>query len=51
MPANTPAAPVALARSPADILRGAPPVDLERARDMTARDGLDGLVGRCPVPC
>jgi Xaa-Pro aminopeptidase len=49
MPANTPAAPVALARSPADILRGAPPVDLERAREMMARDGLDGLVVSLPI--
>lgn len=30
--------------SPAEVLRQAPPVDLERARDIMARDGLDGLV-------
>lgn len=49
MQANTPAAPVAPARSPVDILRAAPPVDLERAREVMARDGLDGLVVSLPI--
>lgn len=49
MQANTPTATVALSRSPAEILRGAPPVDLERARDVMARDGLDGIVVSLPI--
>ncbi len=35
--------------SPAEILRKAPPVDLERAYAMMERDGLDGLVLSNPV--
>jgi len=35
--------------SPAEILRQAPPVDLERARAIMERDGLDGLVLCTPV--
>lgn len=42
--AALPAAP-----SPAEILRQAPPVDLERARAIMERDGLDGLVLVNPV--
>ena len=36
--------------SPAEILRKAPPVDLDRAREIMERDGLQGLVhdGRRP---
>lgn len=35
--------------SPAEILREAPPVDLDRAREVMLRDGLDGLVLVDPV--
>jgi len=35
--------------SPAEILRQAPPADLERARAMMERDGLDGLLLSNPV--
>lgn len=35
--------------TPAEILREAPPVDLDRAREMLQRDGLDGLVLVDPV--
>ncbi len=49
MPDNTTAAPAALAHSPVDILRGAPPVELERAREVMARDGVDGIVVSLPI--
>lgn len=35
--------------SPAEILRKAPPVDLDRAREIMERDGLQGLVLSNPV--
>ncbi len=35
--------------SPAEILRKAPPIDLDRARAVMERDGLDGLVLSSPV--
>ena len=35
--------------TPAEILRKAPPVDLDRAYEIMARDGLDGLVLSNPV--
>ncbi len=35
--------------SPAEILRKAPPIDLERARAVMERDGLDGLVLSSPI--
>jgi Xaa-Pro aminopeptidase len=36
-------------RSPAEILRAAPPVNLEHAREVMAREGLDGIVVSLPI--
>ena len=48
--ASSPTRPAsALGTSPVDILREAPPADLERARAMMERDGLDGVLLSNPV--